>query len=503
MNSKISSSIVGGYDKSSGQWTNNLKVAYTNAKYTRPTETLAFANTSAMTVSYAFSDPWNDTVTQSAGQNFNDPSQYAFSTKSKFTNTIAGEHEQSVRDDLRNDYTLDGVPAFTQVGVEYRNKNNFEAANSNTISSIPFTFASVAVPTHSTNTADSSAPGFRRASSASLTEPSLFPTANTASGILGSFQAYEEIMAPYAEEGVTLGKLKILAGVRLEDTHFWIGGWQSEAVSSSVTKYSTVGYVKDYDNVLPDVIFTYALDPKTVVRASVTSTIARPDYGDTIPGRQVDDVNHLVTQGNPELDALHSTNYDLSFEHYYSSLGAVEAHFFYKDIYNFAYQAQSGIDPSTGYLLTTYHTAPSAWIYGLDLSARQRFGFLPAPLDGLGMNLNAMFGDSQATYPTRLGENLPFIGYAKFVGNAALTYDKNGLVLNLAVNHHSPRVQVDSALGANSTQDLYEDAFTEIDFGSNDSFNQHWQVYINIATLITQYRCASTTGDGVEASQSI
>jgi TonB-dependent receptor len=487
VNSKISTSLVGGYDKTFGDFTNNFAVGYTLGKYTRPTVTLAFANTKAMTLSYAFSDPWHDTITQQAGPNFNDPAQYAFSTKSAFTNTQAGTHEKTVKDDLKKDFEVDGLPAFLKIGVEYRNKNDFEQALKDGITSVPFTYASEAF-----GTPDSEYPwggfqsyqlnpqanqGFYSANG------NVYPTTlNVSTTDLGSYSSMENIGAGYLMGGITAGKLKILAGARIEDTDFSIQGWQSEATKTATT-YSEVYYSRNYDNVLPDVVMTYEFDPRTIARASWTNSIARPDYSDTIPGRTVDDVNHLVTQGNPELPALTAMNWDASLEHYFSSLGAVSVAFFYKDINNFAYQAQSGTDPSTGYLLTTYYTAPKAWIYGTEFTWRQRFGFLPHPLDGLGIEANLTLGDSQATYPTRPGENLPFVGYAKEISNVALTYERRGLKFDLAVNHHSPRVEVDSALGANATQDLYEDSFTELDFGSSYILQDHVQFYFNVANI--------------------
>jgi TonB-dependent receptor len=512
VNSKISTSLVGGFDKTFGPFTNNFETGYTIGKYTRPTVIVAFANTSAMTMNYAFSDPWNDAYSQSAGPSFNDPSQYAFSTKSSFTNTQAGMHEETVKDDLRDDLNLNGVPAYIKAGVEYRNKNAYEAASKGSITAAPYTFAAEASPDTQYQWGGFQSP---RLSTWAIEDyyasPTSFAYTQSASNIsanaTGSYMTLEDVGAVYIEGGATFGKLKIVAGARVENTHFWIAGTQYET-SATATTYAPVAYDHNYANFLPDIILTYNLDPRTVARASWTNTLARPDFGDTNPGRTVDDVNHLVTQGNPKIDALNSMNWDASIEHYSASLGAVEAALFYKSINNFPYQAQSGIDPSTGYLLTTYYTAPSAWIYGLELSARQRFGFLPAPFDGLGVSANATFGDSHATYPTRPGEDLPFIGYAKIIANFALTYEKNGLKLDIAVNHHSPRMEVDSALGGNLsytgpsvtvsgktitaanqpvtpayTQDIYEDAFTEVDFGSSYTFLQHWQVYLNGSNL--------------------
>ena len=209
----------------------------------------------------------------------------------------------------------------------------------------------------------------------------------------------------------------------------------------------------------------------------------RPDYSATAPGRAVDDNAHTVTQGNAKLDPLQATNWDASLEHYYSPLGVVSAAVFYKSIKNFTYQNQSGTDPATGYLLTTYFNGPSAWIYGVELNWAQQLGFLPSPFNGLGVQVNALLGDSQASYPTRPGEAIPFSGFAHKSGNAALTYTKNGLNLRLAVHFHGKRLESGSTIGTDATQDQYEDTYYSVDFGSSYTFKQHWQIYLTGANL--------------------
>jgi TonB-dependent receptor len=481
VNSKISTSVVGGYEKKFDSFTDDLTVGYTLGKYTRPTMTLAEANTSAMTVNYSFTDPWHDIVSQTAGNNFNDPAQYAFSTKSQFTNTMAGTHEKTAKDDLKKDFEIAGMPAFVKIGGEFRDKDNFQQDMKVGITSLPFTINSELYPNLDTQYNWGGFESFRilpQANQAFYSLQQSIPVTNKPD--TGSYMSTEKIDAGYAMGGLTAGKLKILAGVRLEATDFWIEG-QQEDVTTSV--FSNVIYTHNYGNVLPDVVLTYEFDPRTILRASWTNSIARPDYSVTIPGRSVDDVAHLVTQGNPEIDPLKSINWDASITHYYGKLGAVSAAVYYKSIENFAYQAVSGIDPATGYQLNTYLTAPTAWMYGAELSWRQRFDFLPSPFDGLGINANATFDQSQVTYPTRPGETLPFVGLAHEVSNIALTYERNGLKMHFAVNHHSPRMQVDSALGANSTQDLYEDAFTQYDFGGSFAFMRHWQAYFNASDI--------------------
>ena len=189
-----------------------------------------------------------------------------------------------------------------KVGAEYRDKNNFEQTSKQSITALPFSLNSQLLPGTDTQYQWGGFQSFRispAADQAFYDLQSGIPL--TAKPDTGSYQSTEDIGAAYLMGGLTAGKLKIVAGARVEDTHFWIQGVQ-EDITTSV--FSQVDYTKDYTNVLPDIVLTYTLDPKTILRASWTYSIARPDYADTVPGRTVDDINHLVTQGNPEIDAL-------------------------------------------------------------------------------------------------------------------------------------------------------------------------------------------------------
>ena len=482
-NAKITTSLVGGINTTLGPWTNIAEAGYTIGKFTRPQVSLKFANTAAMTMTYDFTDPYHPVLGQTAGPSILDPGSYAFSTSSTFTNTAAGMHEKSVRDDFRRDFTVGALPAFVKAGGEYRNKNNYETSSSSSINSIPFTLADETVPDSQYRMGGF--PQFRMLPQAMqnyFQQSAGWPlTFNASSSLLGSFQALENVASAYAMGGLTVGELKIIAGVRDESTHFRISGWQYDSTTGALTP---VTYVKNFGNVLPDVVLTYEIDPKTLVRASWTNTIARPDYQYTIPGRTVSDSIHTVVAGNPSIPPLEAVNWDASIEHYFASLGVVSVAVYYKNVRNFPYSSGgTDTDPFTGYALSTSLAAPGGWVEGLEADWTQRFGFLPAPLDGLGAIINLTFNNSTVHYPTRPNENVPFVGLAKNYLTAALTYEKRGLQLKLAAQHHSPRIEVDTTLGANSTQDIYEDAYTQLDFGSSYTFAKHWQVYVNLANL--------------------
>ena len=483
-NNKRISSYVGGWNFTSGSWVNDVTLGYTTGKYTRPTAQIAFSNTGSTQVAYAFADTWHNNVTQLTGPDIGSPASYSLSTKSGYSNTTSNMHERTVRDDLRYSFDVNGKPTYLKFGVEYRNKYNNLDTSKWAITAIPWTLANEVYPGYDTRTNLGGFNNFRIRQEAVQSfyylGPSYTQSLTVATTYGGAFQAEENITAAYAMGGMTVGKLKITAGARFEDTDFTMNGWQYDSTTKVVTP---VTYNNDYNNVLPSVVFTYDLSPRTIARASWSNNLARPDYADTAPGRAINDSARTVQQGNPSLPPLTSMNWDASIEHYYSPLGAFSVAGFYKSIKNFAYLAQAGTDPSTGYLLTTYLSGPTASVYGFEAYWTQRLGFLPKPFDGIGVGLSGMIGSSEASYPIRPGEKIPFTGFSKEGGNAQITYDYSGLHLRAALHYHGARLDSGSTIGVDATQDEHEAAYYTIDAGASYTFRQHWQIYLNASNL--------------------
>lgn len=484
-NNKRESSLVGGLDSSGGPWTSNFGLGYTTGKYTRPQVTLAYANTATTGVSYGFNGPYNNVVTQISGPSLNDPASYAFSTKSAYSDTSANMHEVTVKEDVRYDVPDAPVPEFLKAGVEFRDRNNNLDTSNWKINSVPYAnLSGIIYPGDDIQYRFGSFPNFQirqEAANNFYLNQAQFPTAlNVATTYGGAFRAAEDIGAVYLMGGITLGQLKLTAGFRTEETLFTQSGWQYDVTNGAVTPVSSN---HNYAKFLPAVVGEYEFTPQTIGRFSWTNTLSRADYSATSPGRTIDDTNHLVTQGNINLSPLTATNWDASLEHYYSPLGLVSAAVYYKSIKNFTYQAQSGTDPATGYLLTTYFNGPSAYIYGTELNWVQQLKFLPGPFSGLGLMASGIYGTSQAHYPTRPGENIPFTGFGHEFGSLALTYAYAGWNARVAETFHGRRLEANSTIGVNATQDQYEEPYVSVDASVSYSFLGHWQVYVQGSNL--------------------
>ena len=483
---KLNNAVLG-FDSKTGGLALDGQVSTSHGQEWKPNELEGVFTTKATSNwDYVFDEPYHLAATSTGGAG--DPANPAsyVTQKSTYKNGWGNESELGARFNAR--YALDqsAHPSFVKVGASYRGKDKFLNKDSASITAVPpgFTFAALSEDAGRSEYPYFSGPRFNAAAlrSSFFDNRGAF-TITPKESILADFNASEDLIAGYAMGGTTFDRLDVIAGVRVENTQFKTQGTQLRGVV-----YTPMTASSDYTNSQPGVYFRYNPTKQLVLRASWSNTLSRPDFTQTAISRSVNDdaVSPSVSQGNPQLKPLQSTNWDASAEYYLPSLGMVSAAIFYKDITHFSYQALAGTDADTGYPLTTYVNGPKGYIAGLELAYQQQFRFLPAPLDGLGFLANATFSDSEATYPNRPGEKLDFIGQSKTIGNLALTYEKYGFFARIAANYRTPRLREDTALGATSADDRYVDRFLQWDFSTSYKFNEHWEVYAELVNITNE-----------------
>lgn len=92
------------------------------------------------------------------------------------------------------------------------------------------------------------------------------------------------------------------------------------------------------EELLPSIAFSLGLTDDQVLRFSASKTMARPNLFALTSQVSIgnrDFFTPTASGGNPDLDPLTSTNFDLSYENYYGSESYVAINYFYKDIENF------------------------------------------------------------------------------------------------------------------------------------------------------------------------
>ena len=174
-----------------------------------------------------------------------------------------------------------------------------------------------------------------------FTDAALFDRTRNPMEEAENYTGKETIHAGYLRYDQQFGnRLKLIAGLRLEHTAYDYTGnaLHVDADEENITSTPT-SRKNDTDNWLPSVLLKYEPGDNMVLRASSTTTRARPKFRQMVPGDRVNLADEEYTMGNPDLRNTVSNNCDLMFEYYFKSIGLVSAGVYYKEISDFIVDA--------------------------------------------------------------------------------------------------------------------------------------------------------------------
>ncbi|MEZ5415610.1 MAG: TonB-dependent receptor [Opitutaceae bacterium] len=480
------STITASLEKRIGNWSFDASAGYTKGTEKRPDEiTTRFRrNTRDSVVTYTTDGPYSIAVNQTAGGSYLLPSSYNFQ-RVDLANETGDETEYDFGVNGRYDFAGER-PTYVKFGALIRSKEKTSEAEIFEFDSAPgdFTFANytgavsdypyLKVPQINSAAVRNAYFGNRNA----FTGERIF-----ADSEFDDWTINEDVNAIYVMAGSTFGRLNVIGGVRVEQTKFSTTGRDVDLDNETATNVSAS---RDYTNTLPGVYLRFDASEKIVWRASWSNSIARPGFGDIALRRNISEDDGEIFIGNPNLDTLEAVNWDASVEYYLPSLGVISAAVFHKQIDNFAYEYTSPtpqVINNVAYEVTSFANGSDGSISGLELAYQQQLGFLPAPFDGLGLLANVTFLDSEATYPTRPNEDVPFIGQSDYVGNLGFTYEKAGFFARLAMNFRSERLREDEPIGGDASEDLWVDDFAQLDLTLRYKLTRQFEVYAELLNL--------------------
>lgn len=260
------------------------------------------------------------------------------------------------------------------------------------------------------------------------------------------------------------------AGVRYVETR------QSSTGYTGGARAIEVSAERKYDNWLPSMNVSAELND-FVVRAAIARVMTRPNLGFLNPtgAFSISGGNRTYNIGNPFLDPIEATDYDLSFEWYFSREGAVVVGLFYKDISTFiANTAQQIpfnelglpesliIGPNGNYLIqptdlvtvTQPLNSDGATLKGFEIGFQTPFTFLPGPLDNIGIQANYTYVSSNIEYPLSTADGAPVIvkpltDLSKHAANATLYYEDETFSLRGSIAYRGGYLQAGGVPGRN------------------------------------------------------
>lgn len=165
----------------------------------------------------------------------------------------------------------------------------------------------------------------------------------------------------------------------------------------------------------------------------------------------------LASSGNPYLKPTESNQFDASVEWFFSDVGSLTGTVFYKDLKNFIVSGsrqEQITNPETGVTQTVRITGPEngskGEVKGFELAYQQTYDFLPDPFNGLGLQANYTYIDSEGV-PNQAFSGIDPTAEAKNIAFDDLPLERlSDQVVNLVVFYQRGPTEVRFAYNWNS-----------------------------------------------------
>ncbi|CDF80977.1 TonB-dependent receptor [Formosa agariphila KMM 3901] len=305
--------------------------------------------------------------------------------------------------------------------------------------------------------------------------------------ITGNFKVKEDVYAAYVmtDQNIT-DKLSFLFGVRLE--HTVVDATGNEIIFDADGDYSATSPItsqNDYTNILPSLHLKYDITDHTVLRFAWTNTIARPNYEDIVPSREINFEDDEISLGNPDLNPTTSMNFDIMAEHYFTSVGLLSGGVFYKDIEDFIYTFQ--YEDADGFEVYQPFNGDRASLFGFEAAYQRQLDFLPGFLQNLNIYLNYTYLKSDASgIRNEDGEerdDLDLPQTAPNMFNASLGYTSKYFSLRLSGNYSDAYID---EIGGRAFEDRYYDEQFFLDFNARANITKQLSFYVDVNNITNQ-----------------
>ena len=338
-----------------------------------------------------------------------------------------------------------------------------------------------------------------------------------------NYDLTENVAAGYAMFKFMLGdQLTVIPGFRYEQNYNTLNG----KYASLSGDWGQNGAIEDrtaeqeYGEFLPHLHVKYKPLEWFDIRASYSTTLARPDFNYIIPATLIDRSSDItIEKGNPMLGPSVSTNYDLFLTAFSGKFGLVSVGGFYKDIRDPFYRITTGVNNDsiavanglppgqvTGARLSTYDSSPDGEVYGIEFDLQSNLKFLPGFLSGLIFNLNYARLWSNTTInsfrsetvcerpsprPPPICKNNTFslqreadlVGQANQILNASLGYDIGGFSARVSASYQGSKI---TGYSGRAFDDRYDREFWRMDVALKHRFSRRFNVFLNLNNLTNQ-----------------
>lgn len=305
----------------------------------------------------------------------------------------------------------------------------------------------------------------------------------------GNYKAEENINAGYGMLTANVYEnLIVLVGLRVENTNIDYTGYRIDVEKAGdLSDVTALNATKNYTNVMPNLQVKYAVN-NDVIRLAYSNSIARPNYYDLVPYQEINSEDLEFSEGNPTLKATESLNFDLMFEHYFSSVGIFSFGAFHKTLDNFIFNYVTDDYQDTilegDFEYSQKRNGDQAEVYGIEAALQTKLGFIHKKLNDFNLYLNYTHTNSTATgIEGRESEDLELAGAVDNMFNASLAYETKKLTLRASLNHASDYID---EYGDEAFEDRYYDVQTFVDLNGNYEILKGLRLFGEVKNLTNQ-----------------
>ncbi|MEN8229497.1 MAG: TonB-dependent receptor [Bacteroidota bacterium] len=315
----------------------------------------------------------------------------------------------------------------------------------------------------------------------------------------------EKYYAGYLMSGIDIGKyITFLPGVRYE-RYDYITTAKYAIVEGYGVDYNNQGYITDTTagNINAQFYPMMHLKIKPTkwfdIRLAATKTVTRPPFSMMSPRYYLSSVSFATSKGNPDLKPQTNYNYDLYLSFYTGKIGLFTIGAFYKkltdQVLNYTVKI---IDPEEWGLPEAYQNKDwsepknnqwPGYVRGLELDWQTHFSYLPRPFNGILLNMNLTYMQSETRYPfysfrTSYIDEYPYkifegshdsrvnkvIGMPDMVANVALGYELGGFAGRISAYYQGSTIT--TAQASNKSFDRDKAALLRLDMQFSQKFKK-------------------------------
>jgi TonB-dependent receptor len=314
--------------------------------------------------------------------------------------------------------------------------------------------------------------------------------------LVNSYDLEEQVLAGFVEAEFKWEKLTLIAGLRTEATEVEVDTYAGdffETDPDSPLYVQPITGDNDYVDLFPHLHMRYNLSEKSTVRASVNRTIARPSYRQLNPSTDIDPTANnddgLVIKGNTRLDAVYSTNFDVSMDHYYANGAYASVAVFYKVMDNNIYRLTREVRPTDpSYFppdaeVREFLNADGAEVFGVEVALAYPLDALHESLYGFEVSANYTYTDSSVDGLDRPDGDVELFGQVPHSVNLALNFARWGFESRVAWNWTDEYLDFDG-ISSDSNLDYFIDSRSTLDFSLRYHFGGSWTVFLEIQNVL-------------------